>query len=71
MDFPRDKFFALAQEYVTLVRPVVREHERLIDQLRAEAEHSLTQRAVEAIGKASTAVLVYEGLLQELRGNQS
>jgi hypothetical protein len=71
LDFPGDKFYILAQEYVQLVTPIVREHERLIDQLRTEANPSLTRRAVEAISKASNAVIVYEGLLRELRGGTS
>jgi hypothetical protein len=69
LDFPRDRLLALAQEYVELVTPLVREHERLIDQSRAETvEHPLTRPVLEAIAAASNAVVAYERLLRELKG---
>ena len=70
LDFPHSKLLALAQEYVELVTPLVREQERLIDQLRDEAvEHALTQRALEALSRASNAVVAYESLLRDLEGS--
>jgi hypothetical protein len=70
LDFPRDKFLALARQYVELVTPLVREQERLIDQSRAEpVEHRLTQRVLESIGTASNAVVAYESLIRELEGS--
>jgi hypothetical protein len=70
LDFPRDKFLALARQYVELVVPLVREQERLIDQSRAEAvEHPLTRQVLETIGAASNAVVAYDSLIRELKGS--
>jgi hypothetical protein len=70
LDFARDKFLALARQYVELVTPLVREQERLIDQSRAEpVEHPLIQRVLETIGRASNAVVAYESLIRELEGS--
>src|SRR5215208_1412122 len=57
LDIPRDKLLALFQAYVAQATAIVREQERLIDQIRGEAVDSpLVQRALEAVAKASSAV---------------
>jgi hypothetical protein len=73
VDFPTDKLVELAEDYVQRATSIVREQERLVDQLRGDGvEHPLTQRVVEALSKAASAVNAYESLLRELKagGNE-
>jgi hypothetical protein len=70
LDIPRDKLLALFQAYVAQATAIVREQERLIDQIRGEAVDSpFVQRALEAVAKASNAILEQQALAREL--NQS
>jgi hypothetical protein len=67
LDIPRDKLLALFQAYVAQATAIVREQERLIDQIRGEAVDSpFIQRALEAVAKASGAILEQEALVREL-----
>jgi hypothetical protein len=71
-DIPRDKLLAIFQAYVAQATAIVREQERLIDQIRGEAVDSpLIQRALEAVAKVSNAILEQDALVRELnqRGN--
>lgn len=68
MDIPRDKLLTLAQAYVAQATPLVREQERLIDQLRGEAVDSpLVQRVLKVLATASRAIGQQEALIQELK----
>ena len=72
LDIPRNKLLALVQAYVAQVMPIVREQERLIDQIRGEAVDSpLIQRALEAVAKASSAVVAQEALVRELNQGEN
>ena len=72
MDIPRDKLLALFQAYVAQATAIVREQERLIDQIRGEAVDSpFIQRALEAVAKASGAILEQEALVRELNQGES
>src|SRR5215208_6435183 len=67
LDIPRDKLQALFQDYVAEATAIVREQERLIDQIRGEAVDSpFVQRALEAMAKASSAVVAQDALVREL-----
>jgi len=67
LEIPRDKLLALFQAYVAQATAIVREQERLIDQIRGEAVDSpFIQRALEAVAKASSAVVAQEALVREL-----
>jgi hypothetical protein len=53
LDIPSDKLLALFQTYVAQATAIVREQERLIDQIRGEAVDSpFIQRVLEAVAKA-------------------
>jgi hypothetical protein len=72
MDIPRDKLLALFQAYVSQATGIVREQERLIDQIRGEAVDSpLVQRALEAVAKASNAIGEQEGVIRELNQGEN
>ena len=72
MDIPRDKLLALFQAYVAQATAIVREQERLIDQIRGEAVDSpFIQRALEAVAKASSAVVAQEALVRELKQGEN
>ena len=72
MDIPRDKLLALFQAYVAQATAIVREQERLIDQIRGEAADSpFIQRALEAVAKASNAILEQQALARELNQMES
>jgi hypothetical protein len=72
LDIPRDKLLALVQAYVAQAMPIVREQERLIDQIRGEAVDSpFIQRALEAVAKTSGAVVAQEALVRELRRGEN
>ena len=62
-----DKLLALFQAYVAQATAIVKEQERLIDQIRGEVGDSpFAQRASEAVAKASGAVVAQEALVREL-----
>jgi hypothetical protein len=68
LDIPRDKLLVLFQAYVTQATAMVREQERLIDQIRGEAVDSpFIQRVLEAVAKASNAILEQDALVRELK----
>src|SRR5215213_2319672 len=72
LDIPRDKLLALVQNYVAQAMPIVREQERLIDQIRGDAVDSpVIQRALEAVAKASSAVVAQEALVKELKQGEN
>ena len=72
MEIPRDKLLALFQSYVAQATAIVREQERLIDHIRGEAVDSpLVQRALEAVAKASSAVVAQEALVRELKQREN
>ena len=72
MDIPRDKLLALFQAYVAQATAIVREQERLIDQIRGEAVDSpFIQRALEGVAKASNAILEQQALVRELNQRES
>jgi hypothetical protein len=67
LEIPRDKLLALFQAYVAEATAIVREQERLIDQIRGEAvDGPFIQRALEALSKASNAIVEQEALVREL-----
>jgi hypothetical protein len=68
LEIPRDKLLLLLQDYVVQATGMVREQERLLDQIRGEAVDSpFIQRALEAVAKASGAVLAQKALVRELK----
>ena len=72
MEIPRDKLLVLFQSYVAQTTGIVREQERLIDQIRGEAVDSpFIQRALEAVAKASSAVVAQEALVRELNQGEN
>jgi hypothetical protein len=72
LDIPRDKLLALFQAYVAQATAIVREQERLIDQIRGEAADSpFIQRALEAVAKASSAILEQDALSRELNQGEN
>jgi len=72
LEIPRDKLLALFQSYVAQATGIVREQERLIDQIRGEAVDSpFIQRALEAVAKASSAVVAQEALVRELKQREN
>ena len=72
MDIPRDKLLALFQAYVAQATAIVREQERLIDQIRGAAVDSpFIQHALEAVAKASSAVVEQEALVRELNQGEN
>jgi hypothetical protein len=72
LDIPRNRLLALFQSYVAQATAIVREQERLIDQIRGEAVDSpLIQRALEAVAKASNAILEQAALVRELNQGES
>ena len=71
-DILRDKLLALFQAYVAQATAIVREQERLIDQIRKEAvDGPFIQRALEAVAKASSALLGQEALVREFNQREN
>lgn len=68
----RDKLLALFQAYVAQATAIVKEQERLVDQISGEiADSPFTQRALDAVAKASDAILAQEALIRDLNQREN